>query len=204
LYEPDGDGGSYPVAQGTALTGSFIFDTTLAKTITIGIRNDVALEGTETLGFTLRRDSIDGATVASKSVTINDTSYPTYSMANDTESNAVTEGATIRWNIVTTGVPSYSYLYWTNIGTTDGADFNDAYGNINYGSVLIVNNSGWFERTLKNDLTTEGTQNIIMDPPFTKLDVLSCRNLLIYMETELQKKLIPLFHYSLNLIYLKL
>jgi two-component system CheB/CheR fusion protein len=41
-------------------------------------------------------------------------------------------------------------------------------------------------------------QNIIMDPPFTKLDILSCRNLLIYLSAELQKKLIPLFHYSLN------
>ncbi len=41
-------------------------------------------------------------------------------------------------------------------------------------------------------------QNIIMDPPFTKLDVISCRNLLIYLSSELQKKLIPLFHYSLN------
>jgi two-component system, chemotaxis family, CheB/CheR fusion protein len=41
-------------------------------------------------------------------------------------------------------------------------------------------------------------QNVIMDPPFTKLDILICRNLLIYMEPELQKKLIPLFHYSLN------
>ena len=41
-------------------------------------------------------------------------------------------------------------------------------------------------------------QNVIMDPPFTKLDILSCRNLLIYLEPELQKKLLPLFHYSLN------
>ena len=41
-------------------------------------------------------------------------------------------------------------------------------------------------------------QNVIMDPPFTKLDVLICRNLLIYLALELQKKLIPLFHYSLN------
>jgi two-component system CheB/CheR fusion protein len=40
--------------------------------------------------------------------------------------------------------------------------------------------------------------NVIMDPPFTKLDILVCRNLLIYMEQELQKKLMPLFHYSLN------
>ena len=42
------------------------------------------------------------------------------------------------------------------------------------------------------------TQNVIMDPPFTKLDILSCRNLLIYLAPELQKRLLPLFHYSLN------
>ena len=41
-------------------------------------------------------------------------------------------------------------------------------------------------------------QNVIMDPPFTKLDLLICRNLLIYLDQGMQKKLIPLFHYSLN------
>lgn len=41
-------------------------------------------------------------------------------------------------------------------------------------------------------------QNIIMDPPFTKLDILTCRNLLIYLGAELQKRLIPLFHYALS------
>ena len=40
-------------------------------------------------------------------------------------------------------------------------------------------------------------QSLIMDPPFTKLDILSCRNLLIYLTPEVQKKLMPLFHYSL-------
>jgi len=40
-------------------------------------------------------------------------------------------------------------------------------------------------------------QNLIMDPPFTRLDILCCRNLLIYLGPELQKKLLPLFHYSL-------
>jgi len=40
-------------------------------------------------------------------------------------------------------------------------------------------------------------QNIIKDPPFTKLDLLSCRNLLIYLGPELQRKLLPIFHYSL-------
>jgi len=41
-------------------------------------------------------------------------------------------------------------------------------------------------------------QNLIMDPPFTRLDIFCCRNLLIYLTPELQKKLIPLFHYILN------
>ena len=41
-------------------------------------------------------------------------------------------------------------------------------------------------------------QNVIKDPPFTKLDFLSCRNMLIYMESELQTRLMSLFHYSLN------
>ena len=41
-------------------------------------------------------------------------------------------------------------------------------------------------------------QNLVMDPPFTKLDILCCRNLLIYLTAEVQKKLMPLFHFSLN------
>jgi chemotaxis methyl-accepting protein methylase len=48
------------------------------------------------------------------------------------------------------------------------------------------------------EMVTFATQNVIMDPPFTKLDMLICRNLLIYLTPELQKKLLPLFHYSLN------
>ena len=42
-------------------------------------------------------------------------------------------------------------------------------------------------------------QNVIKDPPFTKIDILTCRNMLIYMETELQRKLLALFNYSLNI-----
>jgi two-component system CheB/CheR fusion protein len=41
-------------------------------------------------------------------------------------------------------------------------------------------------------------QNVIRDPPFSKLDLISCRNLMIYLDAALQKKLIPLFHYALN------
>ncbi len=40
--------------------------------------------------------------------------------------------------------------------------------------------------------------NLITDPPFSRLDVISCRNLLIYFGPHLQKKLIPLFHYALR------
>jgi len=48
------------------------------------------------------------------------------------------------------------------------------------------------------EMVTFAPQNLTMDPPFTKLDFLSCRNLLIYLAAEVQKKLIPLFHYSLR------
>ncbi|MGB7946576.1 MAG: PAS domain S-box protein, partial [Candidatus Binatia bacterium] len=41
-------------------------------------------------------------------------------------------------------------------------------------------------------------QNVDADPPFSKLDLISCRNLLIYMELELQNQVIPLFHYALE------
>lgn len=41
-------------------------------------------------------------------------------------------------------------------------------------------------------------QSLVMDPPFTRLDLVTCRNLLIYLEPELQKKVLSLFHYSLN------
>lgn len=40
--------------------------------------------------------------------------------------------------------------------------------------------------------------DVILDPPFTKLDMLLCRNLLIYFDQKLQQKLLPLFHYCLN------
>jgi two-component system, chemotaxis family, CheB/CheR fusion protein len=40
--------------------------------------------------------------------------------------------------------------------------------------------------------------NIILHPPFTNLDIITCRNLLIYLDPELQQKLLALFYYSLN------
>lgn len=41
-------------------------------------------------------------------------------------------------------------------------------------------------------------QNFVTDPPFSRIDLISCRNLLIYLEPELQKKIFPTFHYALK------
>ena len=41
-------------------------------------------------------------------------------------------------------------------------------------------------------------QNVAADPPFSHLDLISCRNVLIYMTTQLQKRILPTFHYALN------
>ncbi|MCG2580729.1 MAG: PAS domain-containing protein [Marinobacter sp.] len=40
--------------------------------------------------------------------------------------------------------------------------------------------------------------DVILDPPFTKLDLITCRNLLIYFDLTLQRRILPLFHYSLR------
>ena len=41
-------------------------------------------------------------------------------------------------------------------------------------------------------------QNLISDPPFSRMDLISCRNLLIYLEPSVQKKAMPTFHYALK------
>jgi two-component system, chemotaxis family, CheB/CheR fusion protein len=41
-------------------------------------------------------------------------------------------------------------------------------------------------------------QNVISDPPFSRMDLISCRNLLIYFEPGLQKRVVPVFHYALK------
>ena len=48
------------------------------------------------------------------------------------------------------------------------------------------------------DLCIFAEQNVLTDPPFSRLDLISCRNLLIYFSAVLQKKIIPVFHYALT------
>ncbi len=59
------------------------------------------------------------------------------------------------------------------------------------------NSSYQIQKTIR-DMVVFAEQNVIGDPPFSKMDLISCRNLLIYMELELQKKVLPLFHYALK------
>jgi two-component system CheB/CheR fusion protein len=48
------------------------------------------------------------------------------------------------------------------------------------------------------ELCTFARQNITADPPFSRLDLISCRNVLIYLSPQLHKRCIPQFHYALN------
>lgn len=48
------------------------------------------------------------------------------------------------------------------------------------------------------DMLIFSEQDVIRDPPFSRVDMVTCRNLLIYLSSELQRRLIPLFHFALN------
>lgn len=63
---------------------------------------------------------------------------------------------------------------------------------------FIKEDDGFHVKKSIRDMVVFSNQNLLFDPPFSKVDLLSCRNLLIYLQTELQKQLFPLFHYALN------
>ena len=59
-------------------------------------------------------------------------------------------------------------------------------------------NDQYYIKPIIRDSLVFATQNLIKDPPFTKLDLISCRNLLIYFGPALQKRIFPVFHYGLK------
>ncbi|OIR05637.1 chemotaxis protein methyltransferase [mine drainage metagenome] len=63
---------------------------------------------------------------------------------------------------------------------------------------FVKEDAGYRVKKEIREMVVFATQNIIKDPPFTKLDLLSCRNLMIYLEPELQNRVIPAFHYALK------
>jgi two-component system, chemotaxis family, CheB/CheR fusion protein len=65
----------------------------------------------------------------------------------------------------------------------------DRYFKLSQGSYLVSNEI--------RDICTFSVHNLVRDPPFSRMDLVSCRNLLIYMDQQLQASVIPVFHYSL-------
>ena len=63
---------------------------------------------------------------------------------------------------------------------------------------FLKTDEGYFITTEIRETVVFAQHNLIMHPPFTKIDILSCRNVLIYMEPELQKKILGIFYYCLN------
>jgi two-component system CheB/CheR fusion protein len=63
---------------------------------------------------------------------------------------------------------------------------------------FIKVNEGYVVKKEVREMIVFAQHNLIKDAPFTRLDLLCCRNVLIYLTSELQKKIIPVFHYSLN------
>ena len=62
---------------------------------------------------------------------------------------------------------------------------------------FLKENNAFRVRKQIRDMIVFAPQNLIKDPPFSRLNLVSCRNLMIYMEPLLQKRLLPLFHYTL-------
>ena len=60
------------------------------------------------------------------------------------------------------------------------------------------NDGGYQIAKFIRDMCVFAKQNVASDPPFSKLDLISCRNLLIYFGPALQRKVLPVFHYSLR------
>jgi two-component system CheB/CheR fusion protein len=63
---------------------------------------------------------------------------------------------------------------------------------------FTATDDGYRINTEIREMVVFAQHNIIMHPPFTRIDFLSCRNLLIYLDTALQRKLLGMFYYSIN------
>lgn len=63
---------------------------------------------------------------------------------------------------------------------------------------FVKGDGGYQIRKSIRDMCVFANQNVIKDPPFSHLDLISCRNVLIYMTPTLQQRIIPSFHYALK------
>ncbi|MFU8865280.1 MAG: CheR family methyltransferase [Rhodobacterales bacterium] len=63
---------------------------------------------------------------------------------------------------------------------------------------FVAEEGSYLARKVLREMILFSSHNVLHDPPFSKLDLISCRNLLIYLDAEVQDRLIPLFNYALN------
>lgn len=63
---------------------------------------------------------------------------------------------------------------------------------------FVEENGGYRITKALRESVVFARQNLLCDPPFSRMDLISCRNLLIYFDPELQKKILPTFHYALK------
>lgn len=82
-------------------------------------------------------------------------------------------------------------FYFSNIISEISPEHLDKY--------FIKKNNGYVVKKEVRELIVFAQHNLIKDAPFTRLDLLCCRNVMIYLTADLQKKLMPIFHYSLNI-----
>ena len=141
----DSNAGDFGTSSGsfsiTSNTGSFSVTPTA----------DYTTEGAETFTVSVRSGSISGTIlVTSSSITINDTSVPTYSVAAAAGATSINEGSSLTFNVTTQGVANSTTLYWT---VTNSGDFGTTSG-----SFTITSNAGSFSVTPTADLTTEGAE----------------------------------------------
>lgn len=59
-------------------------------------------------------------------------------------------------------------------------------------------NGGYRIRKVVREAVVFASHNLLGDPPFSRMDLISCRNLLIYLQRDVQREVFDLFHYALN------
>jgi len=140
-------------------SGSFTISNNIGL-ISRVIAYDLLTEGSETIIFQVRTQSTSGPIVAyAPTVTVTDTSTSTSTYYGITSYNnsIVSENYTLSYTIYAE-VPNNTMLYWTNEGTSSGADLTNGF---NSGNIVIQNKYGSYIQTILADGITEGAETFI-------------------------------------------
>ena len=107
-------------------------------------------------------------------------------------------GQVSKWRIQIFGTDlSESVVEHARLGIYSGAIEKDV-SRARLKRFFVKRDGGYQIHRNVRDICTFARQNIAADPPFSRLDMISCRNVLIYLSPELHKRCIPHFHYALN------